>query len=195
MSAMASRGWKGEKYLKYGMKAEQSSARPGLAVPQNHPPESITTCTIKEDYDPARVEFSSDADFAAMLSVKKDQHAFAIGNPIPGTIPKILISLGDGKGEGYVPLKYLQKGTSLRPVQVKQFAPQYKTAVTAGDSTGEVLFRTIDALLDEMKERREDLERVGCNFEALQEISSDSQNLSATISRCKSPCNTHNRCR
>ncbi|PMD17709.1 hypothetical protein NA56DRAFT_707446 [Hyaloscypha hepaticicola] len=102
MSAMASGGWKGEKYLKYGMKAEQSSARPGIAVTQKHPPESITSCTVKEDYDPARVEFSFDADFASMLSVKKDQHAFAIGNPIPGTIPKILIS----------------KGTRLRPVQM-----------------------------------------------------------------------------
>jgi hypothetical protein len=38
MSAMASGGWKGEKYLKYGMKAEQSSARPGIAVTQKHPP-------------------------------------------------------------------------------------------------------------------------------------------------------------
>jgi hypothetical protein len=64
-----------------------------LQLRKNTPPESITTCTVKEDYDPARVEFSFDADFASMLSVKKDQHAFAIGNPIPGTIPKILISV------------------------------------------------------------------------------------------------------
>ena len=58
---------------------------------------------VKEDYDPARVEFSSDADFASMLSVKKDQHAFAIGNPIPGTIPKILIFLKDGKMKATFP--------------------------------------------------------------------------------------------
>jgi hypothetical protein len=167
MSAMASRGWQGEKYLMYGTKVEQSTARPGIATPQNHPPGSITTCTVKEDYSPTRAEFSSDADFTSMLSVKKNQHAFAIGNPIARTTPKILLSLGDGKDEGFVPLKYLQKGTSLRLVQIKQFAPQFKTAVTTGATTGEVLSRTIDALLHEMKERRVDLERVGCNFEVL----------------------------
>ncbi|KAH8791935.1 hypothetical protein BGZ57DRAFT_991407 [Hyaloscypha finlandica] len=172
-------------------KVQQSSTRPGVPPPQNHPPEKITTCIINEDFTPVspvpssyatqQAFHSAQAEFASKLAVKKNQAVFAIGKPISGNPTTILISLGDGKSEGYVPLQHVTKGTPLRSVAVKEFAPQYNKTTVNQYGTGDCLFVTINALLIDMKNRGIELKRIGCSSAILEEIEKNGQQLVSII--------------
>jgi len=167
-------------------KVEQGTTRPGIPPPHNHPAESILTCVVKQDYSPRRQDFQSDKAFHSMLPVKKGEEAFAIGTPVAGNPATILVSLGNNRNEGLVPTRCLIKGTPLRKVSMREFAPQYQTTAAPTNGTGSVLFNTIDGLLREMVQRQSTFEKIGVHPEVIRLITNHGENTRDLIHQCKS---------
>ena len=155
--------------------------RPGPPPPNpaHFPGLTIKTCQIKSDYTPERDFFRSDDDFKKTISVKAGVLGFEIGKPqryFDTDLVSVLFSYGDGKENGYVPVKYIISGTGLRKVTIDgDFVPNLRsTSITnPGGNEASVLRKTLYSLLGEMVARIDTLINMGCQRSTLTALARD----------------------
>ena len=138
-----------------------SSIRPGITPPEKHRNAAIFTAQVMKDFTPKPSQ-------KGMLAVKKNLDVFCIGEVIRGTI---LVSLGDRKKEGFVPVSFLNKGTPLADVKLLHTAPDFRaiSGLPVKD-TENTLYNTINGLCMEVDTNSQSLAVLGCATRSLRKL-------------------------